>query len=119
MSPTIQSERTMDESSMMDSLERETRYCGKCGVYGRWGRTHDHWKYDGGGNGGAGARAHAIGTFQGNETPIVKSDMVRTKSLGILRSSRRLIVALSRGRFALYCIYNESGMTTNICDEFS
>ncbi|OGE50842.1 hypothetical protein PENARI_c015G04269 [Penicillium arizonense] len=56
--------------------------------------------------------ALVIGTFQGNAANVVIFDVVRTKEVGFMRSYRRLNVALSRGRFALDCLYNAGSMTT-------
>jgi hypothetical protein len=64
-------------------------------------------------------RAHVIETFQGNEAKVVIFDVVRTKEMGFMRSYRRLNVALSRGRFALYCLYNVGSMTAKVRDETS
>src|SRR4051794_8633615 len=57
-------------------------------------------------------RALVIETFQGNAANVVIFDMVCTKEVGFMRSYRRLNVALSRGRFALDCLYNAGSMTT-------
>lgn len=55
-------------------------------------------------------KVHKIETFQGNESDVVIFDMVRTRSMGFMRHFQRLNVALSRGRYALYVIYNRQVM---------
>ena len=51
-----------------------------------------------------------VETFQGNESDVVVFDMVRTRSLGFMRHFRKLNVKFSRGRYALYFIYNRKLM---------
>lgn len=51
-----------------------------------------------------------IETFQGNESDVVIFDMVRTRSLGFMRHFGKLNVTFSRGRYALYFIYNRKPM---------
>lgn len=56
-------------------------------------------------------KVQKIETFQGNESDIVIFDMAR--GLGFMRHFQRLNVAFSRGRYALYVIYNRKPIHDN------
>ncbi|CAG7923018.1 unnamed protein product [Penicillium olsonii] len=59
-------------------------------------------------------RIHIIETFQGNEAPFAIFDLVRSTTMGHMRSFRRLNVGMSRARYGLWCLYNKKAMTSKI-----
>ncbi|KAJ5367274.1 hypothetical protein N7541_001215 [Penicillium brevicompactum] len=55
-------------------------------------------------------RVTVIDSFQGNQAPFVILDLVRSETLGHLRSFRRLKVGMTRGSFGFWCLYNVNSM---------
>ncbi|KAJ5347866.1 uncharacterized protein N7506_001119 [Penicillium brevicompactum] len=61
-------------------------------------------------------RICVIETFQGNQAPFVIFDLVRSDTLGHMRSAHRLNVGMTRGSFGLWCLYNENAMKNRHVD---
>jgi hypothetical protein len=61
-------------------------------------------------------KVKVIESFQGNEAPFVIFDLVRSTTMGHMRSFRRLNVGMTRGRFGLWCVYNNEAMFNSRAD---
>lgn len=55
-------------------------------------------------------RVTVIESFQGKQAPFVIFDLVRSETLGHMRSFRRLNVGMTRASFGLWCLYNVNSM---------